>query len=171
MLSSGFLSTLRCGLSSTGSLTRLSRPATFRNTFRIYRQLSTETIAQPNARLSLFAKGAGAASVAGLGISAYLMMKPSVFCERTSCISHPAACSHRVIAIVTKEPTRPPPPDELPPPPPGSAVSLYELSFGTVAGICAGVFIKKGAKAAAFLLGGIFVLLQVHHFSLQLSVC
>ncbi|KAF9053575.1 hypothetical protein BDZ89DRAFT_907616, partial [Hymenopellis radicata] len=46
------------------------------------------------------------------------------------------------------------------PPPPSSSVSIYELSFGTMAGLCAGVFIKKGAKAAAFLLGGIFVLLQ-----------
>ena len=36
-----------------------------------------------------------------------------------------------------------------------------ELTFGSVAGICAGVFIKKGAKAVAFFLGGIFVLLQV----------
>ena len=55
------------------------------------------------------------------------------------------------------------------PPPPTSAVNLYELSFGTVAGVCAGVFIKKGAKAVAFCVGGVFVLLQVswavfHHF-------
>ena len=47
------------------------------------------------------------------------------------------------------------------PAPPLSSVSFYELGFGTVAGVCAGVFIKKGAKALAFLLGGIFVLLQV----------
>ncbi|KAF8201658.1 hypothetical protein BJ912DRAFT_1019555 [Pholiota molesta] len=45
-------------------------------------------------------------------------------------------------------------------PPPTSSVSLYELGFGTVAGICAGVFVKKGAKAVAWFLGGIFVLLQ-----------
>jgi FUN14 domain-containing protein 1 len=44
---------------------------------------------------------------------------------------------------------------------PVSSVSFYELGFGTVAGVCAGVFIKKGAKALAFLLGGVFVLLQV----------
>jgi len=49
---------------------------------------------------------------------------------------------------------------EVLPPPPSSSVSIYELSFGTVAGICSGVFIKKGAKAMAFFLGGIFVLLQ-----------
>ena len=47
------------------------------------------------------------------------------------------------------------------PPPPQSALSLYQLGFGTVAGFCAGVFTKKGVKAAAWLLGGIFVLLQV----------
>jgi uncharacterized membrane protein (Fun14 family) len=40
-------------------------------------------------------------------------------------------------------------------------LSVYELSFGAVCGICAGVFIKKGLKAFAFLLGGVFVLLQV----------
>lgn len=42
-----------------------------------------------------------------------------------------------------------------------SSVNVYELSFGTVCGLCAGVFIKKGAKALAFVLGGVFVLLQV----------
>lgn len=40
-------------------------------------------------------------------------------------------------------------------------VNLPELSFGILAGISAGVFIKKGAKAVAFFVGGIFVLLQV----------
>jgi uncharacterized membrane protein (Fun14 family) len=47
------------------------------------------------------------------------------------------------------------------PPLPVSSVSFYELGFGTVAGVCAGVFVKKGVKAAAWLLGGVFVLLQV----------
>ncbi|KAH7340811.1 hypothetical protein B0J17DRAFT_335051 [Rhizoctonia solani] len=46
------------------------------------------------------------------------------------------------------------------PPPPKSSLNTYELTFGSVAGICAGVFIKKGAKAVAFFLGGVFVLLQ-----------
>lgn len=53
------------------------------------------------------------------------------------------------------------------PPPPKSMISLYELGFGTVAGICAGVFTKKGIKAAAWLLGGVFVLLQVSGISLM----
>jgi hypothetical protein len=47
------------------------------------------------------------------------------------------------------------------PPPPTSAVNVYQLGFGTVCGVCAGVFIKKGARALAFLLGGVFVFLQV----------
>ncbi|KAF8654213.1 hypothetical protein AX16_003739 [Volvariella volvacea WC 439] len=45
-------------------------------------------------------------------------------------------------------------------PPPESIVSVYQLSFGTVAGFCSGVFIKKGLKAVAWFLGGVFVLLQ-----------
>jgi uncharacterized membrane protein (Fun14 family) len=56
------------------------------------------------------------------------------------------------------------------PPFPTSTVSFYELGFGTVAGICAGVFVKKGVKAAAWLFGGIFVLLQVcHHACFDVS--
>jgi FUN14 domain-containing protein 1 len=47
------------------------------------------------------------------------------------------------------------------PPPPESIVNMYGLTFGTVCGVCAGVFVKKGAKALAFVFGGIFVLLQV----------
>ena len=47
------------------------------------------------------------------------------------------------------------------PQPPQSILSVYELGFGTVAGICAGVFLKKGLRAIAFLLGGAFIFLQV----------
>ena len=53
-------------------------------------------------------------------------------------------------------------PDLAPlPPPPESAVSVYELTFGTVCGVCTGIFVKKGAKTLAVVFGGIFVLLQV----------
>ncbi|WFD43430.1 hypothetical protein MPSI1_002092 [Malassezia psittaci] len=41
-----------------------------------------------------------------------------------------------------------------------SIVNLYELSFGTVCGLCAGIFIKKGLKLVAIMLGGTYVLLQ-----------
>ncbi|KAL7424182.1 hypothetical protein Q5752_001768 [Cryptotrichosporon argae] len=44
--------------------------------------------------------------------------------------------------------------------PPRSVLDVYQLGFGTVCGICAGVFVKKGLRAIAFLLGGAFVLLQ-----------
>jgi len=58
--------------------------------------------------------------------------------------------------------TPPPVPNDSDlPPPPSSALNLYELTFGSVCGICAGIFIKKGAKFVAFMLGGTFVLLQV----------
>ncbi|KAL4253895.1 FUN14 family protein [Abortiporus biennis] len=59
----------------------------------------------------------------------------------------------------TPQQRRPGEPEPLPPTP-ASSVSLYELSFGTVCGICAGVFVKKGAKTLAFVFGGVFVLLQ-----------
>jgi FUN14 domain-containing protein 1 len=42
-------------------------------------------------------------------------------------------------------------------------LDVYQLGFGTVCGICTGVFLKKGLRAIAFLLGGVFVLLQVRH--------
>ncbi|KAL4399254.1 mitochondrion autophagy protein [Malassezia pachydermatis] len=45
-------------------------------------------------------------------------------------------------------------------PEPESIVNLYKLSFGTVCGLCAGIFIKKGLKLIAVLLGASYVLLQ-----------
>lgn len=43
---------------------------------------------------------------------------------------------------------------------PRSALDPTQLGFGTVAGICTGVFLVKGAKLIAVLLGGTFVLVQ-----------
>ncbi|CAD6567493.1 MAG: hypothetical protein CYPHOPRED_001773 [Cyphobasidiales sp. Tagirdzhanova-0007] len=45
-------------------------------------------------------------------------------------------------------------------PPVESSLDLRSLSFGAVAGISTGVFVKKGLKAVGFLLGGAFVFLQ-----------
>lgn len=56
-----------------------------------------------------------------------------------------------------------PPAPEVPLPhdaPPSSIANVYELSFGTICGLCAGVFIKKGFKLIAGILGGVYVLLQ-----------
>ncbi|WFD20672.1 hypothetical protein MCAP1_002923 [Malassezia caprae] len=41
-----------------------------------------------------------------------------------------------------------------------SIVNVYQLTFGTICGICAGVFIKKGLKLIAVILGAAYVLLQ-----------
>ncbi|GJN92301.1 hypothetical protein Rhopal_005331-T1 [Rhodotorula paludigena] len=41
-----------------------------------------------------------------------------------------------------------------------SILNLRDLGFGTVSGICVGVFVKKGLRAAAFTLGFVFIGLQ-----------
>ncbi|KAJ7685086.1 FUN14 family-domain-containing protein [Mycena polygramma] len=87
----------------------------------------------------------------GLGLGLSIFARPPIHCEGSRSASPTLAVP----------PATPDASAELPPPPPpDSAVNVYELTFGTVAGICAGVFIKKGAKAVAFFLGGVFVLLQ-----------
>ncbi|KAA1474613.1 hypothetical protein DENSPDRAFT_841225 [Dentipellis sp. KUC8613] len=92
-------------------------------------------------------KAAGLTTV-GLGLSTLIT---PIFCEppKTAAAATPA-----------QKPAPIDPASEQLPPPPESIVNLYELGFGTVCGICAGVFVKKGAKAVAFALGGVFVLLQ-----------
>ncbi|KAJ7632517.1 FUN14 family-domain-containing protein [Roridomyces roridus] len=84
----------------------------------------------------------------GLGLGLSVFARPSIHCEGTGPASPP---------IVTEGQSSPPNPVAAPPP---SIINVYELSFGTVAGICAGIFIKKGAKIVAFFVGGVFVLLQ-----------
>ncbi|KAG8954702.1 hypothetical protein FRC04_011135 [Tulasnella sp. 424] len=93
--------------------------------------------------------GVGAGTIAAVGL--HLTLQPKVYCEPTT----------KPTTEMPPEPAKEIPiTNEAPPPPPGSSVNVYELSFGTVCGLCAGVFVKKGAKAVAFFLGGIFVLLQ-----------
>ncbi|KAH8082296.1 FUN14 family-domain-containing protein [Filobasidium floriforme] len=41
-----------------------------------------------------------------------------------------------------------------------SILSPYQLSFGAICGICAGIFVKKGAKLVAFTFGALYVLMQ-----------
>jgi len=73
-----------------------------------------------------------------------------------TCTAPTIHCDNKDAQASVSAPHTPPPQA----PPPESAVKLYELTFGTVTGICAGVFIKKGAKMVAFFFGGVFVLLQ-----------
>jgi len=72
----------------------------------------------------------------------------------------PAAVAGGATAPTSNIPSNAYDPDQPLPAPKGLA-NPYELTFGTVCGVCAGVFIKKGLKAAAFILGGMFVILQV----------
>jgi uncharacterized membrane protein (Fun14 family) len=53
------------------------------------------------------------------------------------------------------------------PPLPKSEINIYNLGFGSVMGICTGVFVKKGLKTVAFLIGGVFVMLQVKRATLM----
>ncbi|XP_006458210.1 hypothetical protein AGABI2DRAFT_190568 [Agaricus bisporus var. bisporus H97] len=91
----------------------------------------------------------GATAVAGIGLGASALTQPKILCE--------APISNQEFTLKGKSGSMDS--GDLPPPP-QSSLSVYELSFGAVTGICAGVFIKKGAKAVAWFIGGIFVLLQ-----------
>ncbi|OBZ75799.1 FUN14 domain-containing protein 1, partial [Grifola frondosa] len=95
--------------------------------------------------------------VVGAGLSISFLAAPAIFCDPVDS-KKPQADAAGSAAPATPSQREVPP---LPPlPPPASSVSYLELTFGTVCGICAGVFVKKGAKALAFALGGVFVLLQ-----------
>jgi len=103
---------------------------------------------------------------AGIGLHAYSLN--NVHCDSTRefslelaiCVDIPPESASRQPPppVVTPPPA---PEDSNLPPPPASTLNLFELTFGSVCGICAGVFIKKGTKFVAFILGGTFVLLQV----------
>ena len=102
----------------------------------------------------------------GLGLTFYANLQ-RLNCERESIIlpdhelwlktGKAKAPSSQPHSKTTLEPSDP----MTVPPPPESIVNMYELTFGTVCGVCAGVFVKKGARALAFVFGGVFVLLQV----------
>lgn len=87
----------------------------------------------PKSSFSLYAL------TAGLGLSAYTLTRPPVLCDTSRAA---------------------PVPQRRPDAPPESVLNVYQLGFGTVCGICTGVFVKKGLRAIAFFLGGLFVLMQ-----------
>ncbi|KZV64334.1 hypothetical protein PENSPDRAFT_588563 [Peniophora sp. CONT] len=93
--------------------------------------------------------GVAGAVTLGLGISAF-SSRNSVYCEPGDKVGSPTPAA----------PPKGAPANDGFPDAPKSNINLYELSFGSVCGGCAGVFVKKGAKALAFMLGGVFVLLQ-----------
>jgi hypothetical protein len=122
----------------------LSAPKARCNPFPRFRQIHSgpgpiaisipRTASRSPSRLSLYSLGLG------LTFLSYNSLRKPVLCE----------------AAVTPRPVK-----HDAGPPPQSMVDFYQLGFGTVCGICTGVFLKKGLRAIAFLLGGVFVLLQV----------
>lgn len=82
----------------------------------------------------------------GLGVAAYTFAPRKVRLD--SAYANPPVVERKTVVVEDEPPVE-------------SSVNLTQLTFGTVCGICAGVFVKKGFKALAFLLGGLFVLLQV----------
>lgn len=118
---------------------------------------------------TLYAKRAfGSSAIVSIGLGVSAFARPKVLCEGepflpifvVSGSSTYEAPPLGVAPNLEKEPCGPIDHKEYPPPP-QSSLSMFELTFGAVMGICAGVFVKKGAKAVAWFLGGVFVLLQV----------
>ena len=83
----------------------------------------------------------------GLGLSflTYHSNRQPIRCDTSGSLPRPAAAGSSASAGQAPE----------------SMLNVYQLTFGTVCGICTGVFLKKGLRAIAFLLGGVFVLMQV----------
>ncbi|KAI0748265.1 FUN14 family-domain-containing protein [Daedaleopsis nitida] len=94
-------------------------------------------------------------AMGGVALSLTFLAAPVLYCDPATSKKAPATPPPPPTQNRTSSPTPP-----ALPPPPQSSVNFYELTFGTVCGICAGVFVKKGARIVAFALGGVFVLLQ-----------
>ncbi|RPD66284.1 hypothetical protein L226DRAFT_609153 [Lentinus tigrinus ALCF2SS1-7] len=92
-------------------------------------------------------------SITGVGLAVTFLAAPIIYCDPVQPKKVAETTSQTQDSAAS--PTYPPLP-----PPPQSSVNYYQLTFGTVCGICAGVFVKKGARFVAFALGGVFVILQ-----------
>ncbi|KAI0709382.1 FUN14 family-domain-containing protein [Earliella scabrosa] len=93
----------------------------------------------------------------GVGLALTFLAAPVIYCDPVTSKTAPPTTTSP--PPPTQNQTSSPAPPSVPPPP-QSSVNFYELTFGTVCGLCAGVFVKKGARMVAFTLGGVFVLLQ-----------
>ncbi|CBQ71735.1 conserved hypothetical protein [Sporisorium reilianum SRZ2] len=100
----------------------------------------------------------GGSLIAAAGLSAFTSQK--VQCES----ARPYATPSAPVSVSTTNDTTTVSTE------PKSIVNVYQLSFGTICGFCAGVFIKKGLKLIAFLLGGGYVLLQYLNSQRLISV-
>jgi len=154
---SSFRYSTSVALYSSGSVSRFYHG--LRSISSTVLQTAERTGAKDGRAFSFLVKGA---TVAGVGLGLSTLNQLPIYCDgKVIIIRMIIELSNNSTESTpnTKGPKQIYPPDR--PPPPGSSVSLYELGFGTVSGLCAGVFVKKGAKAVAWFLGGIFVLLQV----------
>ena len=119
-------------------------------------------------RRSIVALGTGLAGT-GLGLTFYTNIQ-RLNCERESIVlpAHEQQLRNGKAMAPASQPhskaTGSSDPMALPPPP-ESIVNMYELTFGTLCGVCAGIFVKKGAKTLGFIFGGIFVMLQVSPYN------
>jgi len=95
----------------------------------------------------------------GLGVIVTSMTQDLILFEPSPSPAAPTVAAAGTTAPASNIPSNAYDPDQPLPEPKGLA-NPYELTFGAVCGICAGVFIKKGLKATAFILGGMFVILQ-----------
>lgn len=94
-----------------------------------------------------------------VGLSAFCASVAAWSAQKVWC-EEPNAGAPPPLAADAKPSADEPLPDPYQQPSPKSIVDAKQLGFGTVAGICAGMFVKKGLKLIAFALGGIYILLQ-----------
>ena len=130
-----------------------AHPAMYKQAFQRAASTSSRRAAsKPASSLLLFA-GAGGAAIALAPIRLPIRCEPA-----TTSAARPYAEPHTP-AVQGPGSSRIAPRNDLPPV--ESSLDLRSLSFGAVAGISTGIFVKKGLKAVGFLLGGAFVFLQV----------
>ncbi|KAG8936582.1 hypothetical protein FRC03_009057 [Tulasnella sp. 419] len=139
-------------------VSRLIQSANARAAFRPNSTFSGQRAFTPRAGWGAYGMSLGVGAV-GLGLSMY----PKLNCEPgPPATEAPHGSPKRTVSppVPAADPKPSAAPTEPTGPPPTSSIDPYQLTFGTVCGICSGVFVKKGIKTLAFILGGVFVILQ-----------
>jgi len=98
-----------------------------------------------------YAVPAFAGATVGLGIASWFQPRG---------LFESAAASPQTVPTLLPDPEDPRYDPEKPLPDPPSLADPYQLTFGTVCGLTTGIFVKKGLQAMAFIMGGMFLLLQ-----------
>ncbi|TKY86680.1 hypothetical protein EX895_004320 [Sporisorium graminicola] len=121
-------------------------------------RIATASASSPASTMRMGLMLGGGSLIAAAGLSAFT--SENVQCES----ARPYATPSAPVNVSTAEDTTTVSTE------PQSIVNVYQLSFGTICGVCAGVFIKKGLKFIAFLLGGGYILLQYLNSQRLISV-